>query len=206
MYRLVVAEPYGVQIVVVKTHQWFIGMLLVTLMALTRGHHFSAVNYLPSASAAVFLLAGFYITSKLMFLLLLLTAALLDYIAITFGGVSSACVTPAYAMLLPAYGSLWLAGNWYAKHHQFNWRTLPRLTMAVVVATAIYTLFSGGGFYFFSGVFPAPTWAEYSQRFSTYFPDYLAAVAFYVSIAGVFHCMLLLLYQSKIDAEKSHVD
>ena len=175
-----------------KTQQWGIGLLLVALMTLTRGHHLSAINPLPSASAAVFLLAGFYIANKFMLPLLLLIVVLLDWSAITFGGVSSACITPAYIMLLPAYGSLWLAGKWYSKKYKSNWQTLPRLVGLVIIATAVYTVFSGGGFYFFSGLFAEPNLVEYSQRFATYFPSYLADVAFYVSSAAVFHIIYSL--------------
>ncbi len=41
-----------------KQTQIVIGLVLVLLMAVTRGHHFATLNHLPGASWAVFFLAG----------------------------------------------------------------------------------------------------------------------------------------------------
>ncbi|MDH5358155.1 MAG: hypothetical protein OEW63_05970 [Gammaproteobacteria bacterium] len=187
-----------------KRHQYIIGLLLVTLMAITRGHHFFTLQNLPSASWAIFFLAGFYLTGKSVFPLLLAEAALLDYIAITWGGVSSYCVSPAYSLLLPAYGALWLAGHWYASHYQFSWRTLLPLTSSVILATVICTVLSGGGFYFFSGRYAEPTFVEYTQRFSTYFPGYLTNMAFYVGLAAICHMIFVLTNRSGQMHQENH--
>lgn len=172
--------------------QFIIGLLLVALMAFTRGHHFSTINHLPSATLAVFFLAGLYVSSKWMLPILFAEAAFLDYAAITFGGVSSYCVSPAYVMLIPAYGSLWLAGHWYAKQYQFNWHSLLPLSLSVVFATAVSKVFSGGGFYFFSGRYTEPTFAEYGERFIAYFPSALSNIAFYIALAMAFHIIAVL--------------
>jgi hypothetical protein len=172
--------------------QFILGLLLVALMAFTRGHHFSTINHLPSATLAVFFLAGLYVSSKWLMAILFAEAALLDYAAITFGGVSSFCVSPAYVMLIPAYGSLWLAGHWYTKQYQFSWSTLLPLSLSVVFATAVSQVFSGGGFYFFSGRYTEPTFAEYGERFITYFPSALSNLAFYLALAIAFHIIAVL--------------
>lgn len=179
-----------------KRSQLLIGLLLVALMAFTRGHHFASINHLPSASWAMFFLAGFYISSRSIFPILLITAGLLDYMSITWGGTSSYCVSPAYAMLLPAYGSLWLAGRWYAAHYQFSWKTLLPLTASAVLSTAVCTILSGGGFYFFSGRYTDPTFIEYTQRFLDYFPTYLGTMSFYVGLAAVCHSLFLVTSRS----------
>ena len=166
-----------------------VGLLLIALMAFTRGHHFSTINHLPSASWAVFFLAGFYVSSKALFPLLLLEAGLLDYAGITYGGVSSACISPAYIMLLPAYASLWFAGKWYKNRYQFNWPNLLPLTASVVVASAVSTVLSGGGFYFLSGRYPEPTLVEYGARFINYFPSSLSNIVFYIALAMAFHVL-----------------
>lgn len=173
-----------------KPQQFIIGLLLIALMAFTRGHHFSTINHLPSATLAVFFLAGLYVSSQWLVPILLAEAALLDYAAITFGGVS--CVSPAYVMLIPAYGTLWLAGHWYAKQYQFNWHSLLPLSLSVVLATAISQVFSGGGFYFFSGRYTQPTLAEYGERFVNYFPSALSNIAFYLALAVAFHVIAVL--------------
>lgn len=172
--------------------QFIIGLLLVALMAFTRGHHFSTINHLPSASLAVFFLAGLYISSKWLLPILFAEAALLDYAAITFGGVSSFCVSPAYVMLLPAYGTLWFAGQWYAKQYQFGWPTLLPLSLSVIFATAVSQILSGGGFYFFSGRYTEPTFSEYGERFVTYFPSALSNIVFYLALAIAFHIIAVM--------------
>ena len=77
--------------------QIVIGIALATLMAVTRGHHFGTLEHLPSASWAVFFLAGLYLSSRWVFPALLAEAALLDVAAVTWGGVDNFCVSPAYA-------------------------------------------------------------------------------------------------------------
>src|SRR5690554_5647942 len=134
-----------------KSQQLLIAIALMLLMIVTRGHHFASVNALPSASWAVFFLAGLYLSRAFWFPVLLILAAALDLSAVTWGGVSSYCVSPAYGFLLPAYGALWLAGRWYVKKHQFTWTTILPLVFSVVAAAAVATVFSSGGFYFFSG-------------------------------------------------------
>ncbi|HYR05226.1 MAG TPA: hypothetical protein VEP71_00935, partial [Gallionella sp.] len=57
------------------------GLSLMALMAATRMHHYASALHLPDASLAVFLLAGFFIASPLLFAGLLLEAGALDYVA-----------------------------------------------------------------------------------------------------------------------------
>ena len=175
-----------------KSQQLVIGLLLVALMAFTRGHHFSSINVLPSASLAVFFLAGFYLTGKSIFPILLIEAAALDYAAITWGGVSSFCVSPAYSLLLPAYGTLFLAGQWYSQRYQFTWSTLLPLGTSLLSASVISELFSSGGFYAFSGRFAEPTLIEFVPRFIKYYPAQLSNLAFYIAIAAICHIVFVL--------------
>lgn len=171
-----------------QRQQWLIAVCLLILMLITRGHHFASVSALPSASWAVFFLAGFYLSSRWSFPALLGLAAMLDLSAIFWGGVSSYCVSPAYGFLLPAYGSLWVVGRWYATKHQFSWTTLIPLVGSVITAAAMATVFSSGGFYWFSGRYTDPTFIEFGQRFVQYFPKYLSTLSFYVAVAAVVHC------------------
>lgn len=168
-----------------KRSQMIIALFLICLMFVTRGHHFATLNHLPSASWAILFLAGFYISSKWMFPLLLIQAALMDFIVTTWGGVNSYCISPAYPLLIPAYGALWLAGRWYARHYQFNGKALLLLISTVVLATGISTVLSGGGFYFFSGRYAEPSLIEYAHRFVIYFPKNLSNMAFYLTIAVI---------------------
>src|SRR5687767_15995537 len=101
--------------------QIWIGSGLVGLLIATRDYHFVTLDLLPSASYAVFFLAGFYLAPRWVFPALWCIAALVDLSAITIGGVSALCVSPAYAFLIPAYGALWLAGRYGGATNRWSW-------------------------------------------------------------------------------------
>lgn len=176
-----------------KRHQFIIGFILIAIMAITRGHHFASLSHLPSATLALFFLAGLYLSGKWMFGVLLAEAALLDYLSMTVVGGSSFCASPAYALLLPAYGTLYLAGRWFNQHYEFNWSTLLPLTASLIIATAISKVFSSGGFYVFSGRYPEPTLIEFGHRFIKYYPSSLSNLAFYIAIAIICHVLVVSL-------------
>jgi len=158
-------------------------VLLAAVMAATRYHHFGSSTYLPDASFAVFLLAGFYVRSPWVPVLLSIEAALLDSATIA-GGVSAFCVTPAYAFLIPAYGVLWLGGRIYDRVHRWRWPTLLPLSTVVLISVALAFLISSGSFYLFSGYFPEMSGLEYAERVAQYFPAYLASTCLYVAMAA----------------------
>lgn len=170
-----------------QRQQLIVAALLALLMVMTRGHHFAEINMLPSASWAVFMLAGFYLASKLWFPVFLVLAVALDLIAVTWGGVSNFCVSPAYGFMLPAYGSLWLAGRWFQSKYQFNWTAMFTLALTLVIVTAVAGLFSGGGFYWFSGRYTDPTLVEHMSRFIQSYPGNLSKLGFYIAVAAVIH-------------------
>lgn len=166
-----------------------IGAVLVLAMAATRLHPFGSNPSLPDASLAVFFLAGFYLRQAWPVAALLGLAALTDYAAIS-GGVSGWCVSAAYPFLILAYASPWLAGRWCARHHEDNWRSLPRLAAAVLAGACGFFLISNGSFYLLSGYFTDLSWVEYSERVAKYFPLYLTKASLYVAIAACVHGVL----------------
>jgi hypothetical protein len=168
-------------------NQVWAGLALAGLMLATRSSYLSGVHHMPNASWAVFFLAGVYLRPAWAFGALLTGAATSDYVAITFGGVSAFCVTPAYAMLLPAYGSLWLAGRWTSRQNLDGWSALAALAGAALLSAATAELLSSGGFYFLGGRYVDPTLAEFGERFVRYFPRNLVSLAIYLSLAGVVH-------------------
>jgi hypothetical protein len=172
--------------------QFTIGGLLALIVAVTQGHHFATVVNLPPATWTAFFLAGFYVRRATMFFALLAEVVLIDYFAITVGGVSSFCVSPAYAFLLPSYGALWFCGRWYANRHQFNFTTLPALVGSLAVGVTLAEVFSSGGFYFFSGRFAETSLAEFGSRLMMYFPQTLQSFAFWVGVAVIVHVAFAL--------------
>ncbi|MDO9364990.1 MAG: hypothetical protein Q7T58_01395 [Methylotenera sp.] len=175
-----------------KTHQIIIGLVLAALVIVTRGHHFASINHLPSASLAVFFLAGLYLRPTWMFPALLALCAGLDFYSITFAGTSGFCVTPAYGFLLPAYGVMWLAGRWFAKRISFSINALLPLVGSVAIAATVSELFSSGGFYFFGGRYPEPTLAVFGERLMKYFPHQLENIGFWLGVALIVHVAFAL--------------
>lgn len=169
--------------------QIVIGVALATLMAATRGRHFGTVEQLPSASWAMFFLAGVYVRPLWVFPALLGEAAALDFAAITWGGVSSFCVSPAYGFLIPAYGSLWICGRWYATRHEEKVTTLLPLAASVVAGTIVCELLSSGSFYFLSGGFEQTSLTQFASRFAEFFPRSFSSLLWYVGIAGLLHLL-----------------
>jgi hypothetical protein len=107
----------------------------------------------------------------------------LDFAAVTWGGVSNFCTSPAYPFLIPAYGSLWLAGRCYS----FGVQALPKLGASLLGGSMLAELFSSGGFYFLSGRYAEPTLAEFGARLVKYYPHALETLAFWMGIAIVVH-------------------
>jgi len=171
-------------------HRLFITMLLVLLMVVTRGHHVISILHVPDASWAVFFIAGVYLNAQWYFLILCVLAMLIDWLAISMGGVSSFCITPAYTMLLPAYASLWLGGRLYAAYHRNTMSSLMLLILITFAAALLAELFSSGGFYFLGGRFNEPTFMGFIERLAGYFPQTLGSLAFYLGIAGVVQVLL----------------
>jgi hypothetical protein len=179
-----------------STQSLAIAFVIALMVIATRGNHFAAIDFLPSASYAAFLIAGYYLRSTIMFVALLALCAGLDMAAVTWGGVSNFCVTPAYGFLLPAYGTMWLAGRWLADNTSWAFSSLFKLTGVVLAASAIAELFSSGGFYFFGGRYPDPTFAEFVPRLVKYFPKQLEAIAFWVVVALIAHVVFGLAKRS----------
>lgn len=166
--------------------QLYVGLALAALMAMTRGSHFDAVN-LPSASWAVFFLAGVLLQPRWAFPALFLLASTLDFIAVGWQGVGSYCLSPAYWMLIPAYGSLWLGGRLYRHLHIEHLASLGGLAGCMATSAFVCYLFSGGGFLYFSGRYPEPTLSLLGERIATYYPGYLGNMALYVGVAALLY-------------------
>lgn len=172
-------------------HQIAVAAALVALLILTRGHHFVTIKQaLPSASWAVFFLAGVYLRPAWALAGLLGVAALLDAAAVGWAGVSDYCLSPAYVALIPAYGALWLAGRWYANRHVFAPATLLPLAASLFAGIGACELISSGSFYFYSGRFAEPTLAGFAERLVIYGPYYLKATTFWVGVAALVHAVV----------------
>jgi hypothetical protein len=163
-----------------------IALGLTVLMLATRFHHFGSAISLPDASLAVFFVAGFYLRRIGYFVLFLLLAAGADYASIS-AGTSNYCLTPGYALLVPAYGSLWLCGLWFSRLYKMNWISLLPLVGTLLLGSLLAFLFSNAGFYFLSGYFEKMSLIEYTQRVMRYFGPYTVTAFAYTGLIMIAH-------------------
>jgi hypothetical protein len=176
---------------------WITIACLALAMALTRFNHFGSSVSLPDASLAVFFLGGLYLSkfsgARWVFVALLLEAALVDYYAITMGGTSDWCVTPAYGFLAFAYSAMWFAGNWFAPRHAPTGRSLFEILVVVTAATTLAFVISNVSFFLFSGRYAQMSAFEYASRVVQYLGSYVAVALMYVACAVAAHRVVLLL-------------
>ncbi len=165
----------------------FIAALLAALMVGTRSHHFASSLHLPDASLAVFFLGGFYFGRMKIFVMLASLAALIDFAAIRFFGTSDFCISPAYAFLLPTYGSLWLGGLLFARANQNRLHDALTLAAVLLLASCVAFVISSGSFFLLSDKTDGISIFDYLLRAKTYFPAYVASAFLYVSCAAVLH-------------------
>lgn len=175
---------------------------LALVMLVTRTHSLSNVIHLPDTSLASFFVLGFMVRRPAFFAGLFLLAFAIDVTVIGWFGQSSFCFTPAYWMLVPAYGTMWLAGRFGAEKlgarpSELPARTAlpalaPLLTLAplLALATLVSELFSSGGFYFLGGRFADPTIAGFMPRLARYFPTTLYATVIWSGVAAGVYALL----------------
>ena len=162
---------------------------LILLMVVTRSGHLGTAWSLPDASWAVLYLAGFYFGSQWRWALpfLLCTAAAVDFIVIRDFGVSSYCVTVAYAFMLPAYSMLWLGGAWMRRRYRHEPRDLLRCAMSFAWAASLCFFVTDTGFYWLGGRVAHPGLADWWARVVHWYPDFLGVSFIYIGIAAMLH-------------------
>lgn len=158
--------------------------LLALVMLLTRSHSLSSVLHLPDTSLATFFVAGFFVRRALGFGALFTLGFAIDLVVINWFGQSDFCFTPAYWMLVPAYGTMWLAGRIASEKLGTRAAALPAMVVVLTAATFVSELFSSGGFYFLGGRFDDPTLAGFAPRLARYFPPTLLATLGWSGVAA----------------------
>lgn len=122
------------------------GIALAGLMVCARGEHFANVDALPTASWAVFFLAGALLRPLWMLPLLFGIVSLLDLIGLASGSSSDWCLSPAYWALALAYAALWWGGLPFASQLQRQaWRRVTGPLLALLISgSAAYVLSKAG--------------------------------------------------------------
>ena len=180
-----------------------ISLVLVLMMLFTRSHHWASIHSLPDASWAIFFLLGVYVRALWVVPVLITASVTIDYVAITWGGVSDFCVSPAYWLLIPAYLVLFAGGRFYARRHRLSLLGLARLVGVALAVVMVAELLTSGGFYFFSGRFAEPTLAGFVPRFEQYFPPMLGTFALYLGVAATVHVALAAVFFRRDDGPRT---
>jgi hypothetical protein len=162
---------------------------LAVVMLITRTHSLSPYFHVPDTSLASFFVAGFYIRSALALPALMALGFGIDVVVINIMGGSNFCFTPAYAMLVPAYGVMGGAGRLAAA----RLRSLPMIGLLFVGAVLISQILSSGGFYVLSGRFDHPTLAGFLPRFMRYAPGVLLSSLIWAMVAVLCHAAAVLM-------------
>ncbi|MGH8080154.1 MAG: hypothetical protein ACREP7_06225 [Lysobacter sp.] len=166
---------------------------LAGLMICTRGQHFATVDALPSASWAVFFLAGVLLRPGWAFPALFVLSSSLDLASLALGRITDWCLSPAYWALALAYGALWWGGRFYARMHRDHWSSVPRLVLVLLATSTVAYLISKGGFYFLSGHYPEASWAGFIARVPHYYPRTLGTLAGYVVVGFAVYAVARLI-------------
>lgn len=165
--------------------------LLAAVMLITRTHSLSNLVHLPDTSLASFFVLGYLVRQPLAFAGLFLLAFAIDVVVIYVMGGSGFCFTPAYWMLVPAYGVMWFAGRFAAERLGARLSALPATIALLAGAAFVSNLLSSGGFYFLGGGYDDPTMAGFLPRIQRYFPGTLLATLLWSGVAAAVYAALL---------------
>jgi hypothetical protein len=163
--------------------------LLVLMMMATRFKHFGDLLHLPDASMATFFLGGVYLRRHWAFVAMLLLAVALDWVSITYAGVSDFCVTAAYACLPLAYGVLWYAGSCYAPRLTGQFRSMAGAFGVALLAATVSFVISNGAFYWLGGRYPDPNVVQYVSRLWQWGPLFVRTTMSYIAVALLVHAV-----------------
>jgi len=153
-------------------------IVLGALLLVTRIGHFDDVLALADTSWAVFVLGGAFLGGARAFVGLCAIAGAADLAALELGQ-SSACVSPGYLALIPAYAVLFWAGR-IGGH-----RSLLRVSAATVAGAVAAYAISNAGLFAFEPELRAMPLRVFASRVAPYLPAYLTTTLGY-TLAGHF--------------------
>jgi len=173
--------------------------ILTLLMLATRTHHFASLNNLPSASIAIFFLAGMYLRNIKVFWFFYILSVTIDLASSYYRGQFGDCITTSYPALVLSYAAMFTAGfytrpNWQQSAWQIN---IIKVSLALFIASSIAFFISNGSYYAISGKFPNLSWAEYATRVDKYYFRSISNPIFYVLSAMVMDFTLSHFFNEK---------
>jgi hypothetical protein len=179
--------------------------VLALVMVSTRFKHFGDVLHVPDASMALFFLGGLYLRRHWTFVVLVALAVALDWVSVSYAGVSNFCVTVAYSFLPLAYAVLWYAGRWYAPHLRAGWLPLLGAFGVALLAASLSFAISNGSFYWLGGRYANPHIAEYVSRLWQWGPLFVRTTLTYVAVGLVAHAVCVRIMSTSVVARGKEV-
>ncbi|WP_050997956.1 hypothetical protein [Dyella japonica] len=155
----------------------------MAVMIATRFKHFGDMLHLPDASMAVFFLGGLTLRRHWTFVVMVLLAVALDWVSISYAGVSDFCITLAYSFLPLAYAVLWYAGRWFAPRMSGSAMSYAGAFMVALLAAIGSFAISNGSFYWLGGRYANPHMSEYLSRLWQWGPLFVGTTMGYVATA-----------------------
>ena len=173
--------------------EFFLTLVILFLMIITRGNHVTTLYALPDASLALFLIGGIYLKSIRFFITLFLFGLFIDFGASALDPKLGFCLTKGYWGLVPAYAILWVCGYFLNKREYLQKLSIfiPYVSVAVVLAFFISTQ----TYYLFSGRFGSPSLAESILHGWEYLPQYFLSSFIYI---GLFWLTQNIIMKNKI--------
>ncbi len=168
---------------------------LVLLMVLTRYAVLRPLG-LPSATLAVFFIAGIYLRQWVFPALLIAAAGFTDYLSVQ-GGSSSWCITPASGFLIPAYLALWFGGRRFQSLETQDFRQAASMAFVLWITATAAFIISNGSFYALSGYgfYENMNLLEYAQNHLHRYPGYIGKPFLYIgTLAVIFYKGILPQY------------
>jgi hypothetical protein len=160
-------------------------VLFLALIFLVRGPFLDSMVHIPDPTLALFFIAGVYLRSWKIPIILLAGTGFTDFYSFQ-SGVSTFCLSPAYPFLVPTYLTLWFGGSLFQNIEINSGKFALKLIGILFGATFLAFLISSGGFYLLSERFENPTLAEFCERIVKYFPQYIGVTFFYITTVVVF--------------------
>ena len=168
--------------------QMIIALVIAFFMLLTRGSHTLTPFSLPDASVVLFLLGGLYLRRAAWFVAFFVLATIIDFGAAALDPIQGFCLTNGYWGLIPAYGVMWLGGQYLsslAKQKDVFAASLNAMASYALVSmltTLLAFVISTQTYYLFSGLFPAQGVLESLKHGWEYLPSWMGFSAMYFAI------------------------
>ena len=167
----------------------FIAVVFSLVLWATRGQHIASLANLPDATWAIVFMLGFLL-SPLTFIVILAQAFVIDYLAM-----GNYLFNFAYAALIPAYATLWFAGQWLRRQYNQHGFKVAQFALAFIGGVAVCGIICSGSFYLHK---TNASFLGFVERFGQYFFSNLFFNFCYVAVTVFVYYLLFTVTNKKL--------